>query len=133
MEPRPGRLHGTDPDAHWHWPFTQTPFIGGEHPPWPVHAWPARQVLLGPHVEPCGQQVAPQGTLGARQTQEPFWQVSLAGQVAHAAPAVPQVPLDWPAYGTQALPLQQPLGQPAPLQTQVPLWQVWPEAQHATS
>ena len=49
-------------------------------------------------------------------------------QDPQAAPLVPHEPLDSEAYGSQVLPLQQPFGHDAALQTHAPLLHVWPAA-----
>ncbi len=51
----------------------------------------------------------------------PVLQVSPERHGAHVAPAFPhELPLFWLAYGSQAAPLQQPVGQEAASQTHAP-------------
>ena len=52
------------------------------------------------------------------------------GHAAQALPPAPHWPLDCAPYGTQLLPLQQPAGHEAALQTQAPPTHCWP-ALHA--
>jgi hypothetical protein len=72
-------------------------------------------VLQVPLSQQPAQFVGPQ-TL----TQEPLWHVVPVGQATQVTPPVPQNWFEVPAL--QVLPSQQPLGQLAGVQTQVPLW-----------
>jgi hypothetical protein len=102
------------------------------HWPAPLHSWPvahaAQAAPLAPHVmfvsfaswmhDPLLQQPLHEPP---PQLHVPFVQASPLPQAEHAAPAVPHLPLDCPEYGTQVLPLQQPMGQDVASHTHWPV------------
>jgi len=65
----------------------------------------------------------------ALHTHSPPLQACPAAHAPHAAPPVPQEPLDWLPYGSQVLPLQHPFGHEPGVHTQAPAaLHTWPAA-----
>lgn len=126
---------GHEVASHTHWPVAllhSCPEPQAAHAAPPVPQEALDSAAYASHVpvdvqQPFGHVLASHEHVPRVVSQRPF------EQEVHAAPPVPHCEAVWEEYGTHVLPLQQPLGQEAALQTHCPVvvLHCWPEAHAA--